>query len=266
MVLGMTARRSALEEHFAVWQAAEAPVRHVQFGGLSDEPFADEAWMRAAMDRAGTLYPDASFSAHAYKVNLAEKTPRVRAVWLAIAREHLQLAARLGLDFLNFHLGWGSGGTRIKHTAYREALVPVIEELVDLGEELGVGVHIENLYPRPIHAEQRMLGDRPSDFSRILSAVSSPALRLCYDYGHGNIDEYGICILRENAARLGSVHVHDNDQMNDLHAALFDGTIDWPAELAFLRRVGFRGPFILEQSPQRQLISVQRLRARGLLP
>lgn len=265
MVLGMSAKRKELDEHLTAWKTVNAPVEHVQFGGLSDKPLSDTVWLKEAMAKIRGAYPNASFSAHAYKVNLAEKTPRVRAVWLEIAREHILLASQLGIRFLNFHLGWGSGGTRIKHIAYREALLPVIKELADTGEKLGVDIHVENLYPRPIHAEQRMLGDRPSDFTRILGAIDSTALKLCYDYGHGNIDEYGKCILRENIMRLGSVHVHDNDQMNDLHEALFEGTIDWLSEISFLDGAGFNGPFILEQNPRRQALSVRRLRDRGLL-
>ena len=77
MVLGMSAKRKELDEHLTAWKTVNAPVEHVQFGGLSDKPLSDTVWLKEAMAKIRGAYPNASFSAHAYKVNLAEKTPRV---------------------------------------------------------------------------------------------------------------------------------------------------------------------------------------------
>jgi sugar phosphate isomerase/epimerase len=114
--------------------------------------------------------------------------------------------------------------------------------------------------------EISMLGDRVSDFQLFFDEISSPSLKLCYDYGHGNIDEHGIDILKTFSSRLGSIHAHDNDQMSDMHWPVADprGTIDWASEFAYLKSIGFKGPFILESKPADEVMSLINIAETGL--
>ena len=44
------------------------------------------------------------------------------------------------------------------------------------------------------------------------------------------------------------VHAHDNRGRSDDHLVPFDGSIDWPAAMTALQKVGYDGPVILEIS------------------
>lgn len=263
MKLGISGSAAELMQYPELWPGMKACPVHFQINKVTDLPYEEKGGYQKAMEHLRSLCPQAEFSMHAYKCNLAEKTPRVREAWLKIARETLEVAGSLGMRFVNFHLGWGTGDTRVKHTVYRDALTPVLKDLAETGRGFGVEVHLENLYPRPLHAGMQMLGDRLSDFEHWFREIDSPWLKLCYDYGHGNMEEYGVEILRRCAPRLGSLHVHDNDQMNDLHGVVTKGTIDWERELRFLERICFSGPFILEAKPEIQAESLRCLADRG---
>ena len=43
-----------------------------------------------------------------------------------------------------------------------------------------------------------------------------------------------------------TTHVHDNRGRTDDHLVPFDGTIDWPAALMALSKVGYTGPLVFE--------------------
>ena len=45
---------------------------------------------------------------------------------------------------------------------------------------------------------------------------------------------------------LIATHVHDNRGRTDDHLVPFDGTIDWPAALTAVQKVGYDGPLMLE--------------------
>lgn len=263
MKLGISGSTAELLRYPELWGGGVPVPEHVQLNGVADDPHAEKAQYERAIGHMRACCPGAEFSMHAYKCNLTEKSPRIRRKWLRIAQETLCVAGELGMKLVVFHLGSGSGGSRIQHSAYRDRLVPVLEELTLEGRRHGVEVHIENLYQRLRHAEIQMLGDRPGDFLHWFSRIDSSWLKLCYDYGHGNIDECGIEILRGCKDRLGSLHVHDNDQLSDLHRAMNAGTIDWERERQFLKAIDFKGPFILEAAPAVQAVSLRYLREEG---
>jgi sugar phosphate isomerase/epimerase len=45
---------------------------------------------------------------------------------------------------------------------------------------------------------------------------------------------------------LITTHVHDNRGRTDDHLVPFEGTIDWPAALTAVQKVGYDGTFVLE--------------------
>ena len=263
--IGVSIRYEELGKYPNIYVNSAIMPGHIQISGLPAEAAEFKDFLKPVIKNIRVSNPDITFSMHAYKFNLAEKAARVHAIWVELAKDTIFAASKLEMSFVSFHLGYGSGGTRIRHQAYTEALVPVLQELVNTAASYGLEVHIENLYPRPIHSEICMLGDRVRDFRLIFDSIKSPFLKLCYDYGHGNIDEHGIDILRAFPDRLGSVHAHDNDQMADMHGPIADpasGTINWAEEFYYLNEVNFKGPFILESSFNNQIKSLENM-SRG---
>lgn len=85
---------------------------------------------------------------------------------------------------------------------------------------------------------ENVMEPEPSFLTGIVRAVSDPRLRICLDLGHANT-----CVSKVPAADwlsacapyLSHVHLHNNNGDRDLHAALFDGTLDIAALLRQLQ-------------------------------
>jgi sugar phosphate isomerase/epimerase len=242
-------------------------IGHIQIFGAHETDLKPKE-IKSKLTEFIAAYPGVSLSFHAYSgMNLVEEVQRVRNVWIQLAKQLLDLAADVGAIFVNFHAGYGiDANSWIRRQKYREALIPVLQQLLD-DTPRTVEIHLENLYPLPRHSDFCYVGDRLSDFNYFFGQITDTRLKLCYDYGHGNLDEYGIETLRQLADRLGSVHAHDNDQVIDVHASmgrLNVGTIPWSEEIRFLKEMRFAGPFILEGKIEEQLGSLEYLRGMGL--
>jgi sugar phosphate isomerase/epimerase len=212
--------------------------------------------------------PQLTFSVHAaVQMNLAEDVPEIQKIWLELAKKTIYFAREIGAVFVNFHAGKGGNGTRSSRERTRRALVPVLEALIEAAAACGLEFHLENTCPVSRYSEFCKMGDRANDFRFFFDHLDSPTFKLCYDYGHGNLEEDGIRILRDFSTRLGSVHVHDNNELLDQHLSVGDpdGTINWPQELDFLEQIDFKGPFILESSAENQLKSMSYLKTIGRL-
>jgi sugar phosphate isomerase/epimerase len=65
---------------------------------------------------------------------------------------------------------------------------------------------------------------------------------------------------------LVATHVHDNHGTQDEHLAPFRGTIDWPAAVIALQKVGYDGVMMLEMGgtgdPAATLLAAREARAR----
>jgi sugar phosphate isomerase/epimerase len=69
---------------------------------------------------------------------------------------------------------------------------------------------------------------------------------LCLDFGHAHIDGEIVDAIETVSEHLITTHVHDNRGRTDEHLVPLDGTIDWPAALTAVQKIGYEGPLILE--------------------
>jgi sugar phosphate isomerase/epimerase len=213
--------------------------------------------------------PGVEISIHAYPFNFAESVESVRSIWVELANQTLGFASSIGATFVNFHCGYGiDAGKRKQHIEVVRQLIPVLHKITDLGIRHNIEIHIENLYSEQRNSDFCKIGDRLSDFQKIFKSIDSSMLKLCYDYGHGNLDEHGIDILRNFYYRLGSVHAHDNDQLADIHWSIGNGdlgSINWNEEIKYLNSFNYKGPFILEGYQNDQLASLKYLKKMNLI-
>ena len=56
-----------------------------------------------------------------------------------------------------------------------------------------------------------------------------PAVGICYDSGHAHITADAAATLHLLSPYVVTVHLHDNDGVDDLHLIPGQGTIDWPS-------------------------------------
>ena len=123
--------------------------------------------------------------------------------------------------------------------------------LTPLAKEYGVKVAIENMWQfNPVSRE--IVDDicaSPKELSDLYDAVDDPDnFTVCLDVGHVPLcnrePEDAIKIIGHD--RLGALHVHDVDYVNDLHTLPGMGKIDWDKVCRALGEIDYKGEFTLE--------------------
>jgi sugar phosphate isomerase/epimerase len=69
---------------------------------------------------------------------------------------------------------------------------------------------------------------------------------VCLDFGHAHMDGDLLDAIETVSGHLIATHVHDNRGKADDHLVPFDGTIDWPAALTAVQKVGYDGTLLFE--------------------
>ena len=113
-----------------------------------------------------------------------------------------------------------------------------IDELQGLAGALGVRVALEVI---------------PNELSRVGSLVhfieevlDDSTAGVCLDFGHAHMDGDLVDAIETVSEHLITTHVHDNRGRTDDHLVPFEGTIDWPAALTAVQKVGYDGTLVLE--------------------
>jgi sugar phosphate isomerase/epimerase len=96
----------------------------------------------------------------------------------------------------------------------------------------GVQVMIENI-PNEISTF-----DRIEEFK---SVSQLPDIGICYDTGHGHIQQASPIF-----ASVGATHLHDNHGEKDEHLWPFEGTLDWPRLVDKMVTSGYKGTLTFE--------------------
>ncbi|MEO7189672.1 MAG: sugar phosphate isomerase/epimerase family protein [Vicinamibacterales bacterium] len=68
----------------------------------------------------------------------------------------------------------------------------------------------------------------------------------CLDTGHAHLTGGAPEAAELLSGYISTTHIHDNRGKADDHLMPFDGTIDWPATLMTLSKVGYTGPYMFE--------------------
>jgi sugar phosphate isomerase/epimerase len=69
---------------------------------------------------------------------------------------------------------------------------------------------------------------------------------ICLDFGHAHLDAGAPEAAEALSGHVITTHVHDNKGQLDNHLVPFDGTVDWPATLMAMSKVGYSGPLMFE--------------------
>ena len=170
-------------------------------------------------------------------MSIASADTKARALAMAEVERALQIARRIPMKVFVVHLGWprthkGFGGSN------RDAARRSLEALFEIAEPLGVELAVEVI---------------PNDLSRAGSLVNlaeedleSAEIGICLDLGHAHLDGDLVDAIEVVSGHLACVHVHDNHGRADDHLMPFEGTIDWPAAMTALQKVGYDGALIFE--------------------
>ena len=117
-----------------------------------------------------------------------------------------------------------------------------LSELCNYAHQMGVTIALENIPPsaEPVDEIDCTLNNQRRVFAGI-------GLKYCLDIGH--VPLCGADMQAEAlvaGSDLVTLHIHNNNGLEDIHNMPNDGTIDWPALYEFLRGMGYKDQFVLE--------------------
>jgi sugar phosphate isomerase/epimerase len=184
----------------------------------------------------------------------ADPDARRRAV---VETEHaLHVARRIEARVLVTHLGLLRSQPQEAAGESRVAARRSIEELLRTAEPLGVRIALEVI--------QNEASRAPSLVHFVEEDLEGSHVGICLDVGHAHLDGDLLDVIDTVSEHLVSTEVHDNQGRTDEHLVPFEGTIDWPAALTSVQKVGYDGALIFElaaQGPPKEVLKRAR-RAR----
>lgn len=124
-------------------------------------------------------------------------------------------------------------------------------ELLPFAKDCGVKIATENMFnwnhqkncPGPAACSS------PESFIEHIKAVNDDYFVACLDIGHAEIESLETSapeMIRTLGKHLQALHIHDNDQKNDLHQIPFSMNIDFDAVTKALKDIGYNGYLTLE--------------------
>lgn len=116
---------------------------------------------------------------------------------------------------------------------YGEIGLERIRKITQYARELGVKVAFENTAIKGY-------------LEYVLENIQDDNVGMCLDSGHLHVffdDEFNFELAKN---RIFAVHLHDNDQSDDLHLLPFDGTVNWKFIVQKLKECNYGGPVTLE--------------------
>lgn len=124
----------------------------------------------------------------------------------------------------------------------REVNFEFYSRLAEVGREFDVVIALENM---PFVRQPWWL---PAPIAEFAASFQNDYVKVCLDTGHSFMrgDSPDDAVRAIGADLLTTLHVHDNDGTEDQHLVPYDGKTNWPAFIASLREVGFRGALSLE--------------------
>ena len=169
----------------------------------------------------------------------------------------LAIARQIPAKFMVVHLGVpgsrAASGDNSRAAASRSA-----EEICTLAEPLGVRVALE-VIPNDLSSAQAVVTMLDRDFE-------GTKVGLCMDFGHAHLMGDVADAIEIAAEHLVTTHVHDNRRREDDHLVPYQGTIDWPAALVTMLKIGYDGTYMMELantgSPAAVLEEARRARQR----
>jgi len=210
-------------------------------------PNAPHLWTdeRAAAVRAATERGGIHLGLHTLSgVNIAETAPFVADAVDEYLRAYIELAARVGAEWIVVHGGFHFTSD---YAARRAASIERLGRAVERAERAGVRLLLENLNREPEHAEVRYLAFSVEECREYFGRIRSPALGWAFTVNHAHLVPEGIAGFLDavGAERCGEVRVADNRGDFEQHLAPGEGTIDFADMFGRLEGTGYRGHYML---------------------
>lgn len=176
-------------------------------------------------------------------LSLASNDPDARARAMAESEHALHVARRIPVKVLVTHVGLPRTQAPAAPDG-RAAARRSIEELQRMAGPLGVQVAVE-VIPNELSRAASLVHFVENDLEGLESQGGAP-VGICLDFGHAHMDGDLLDAIETVSEHFVTTHVHDNRGRTDDHLVPFEGTIDWPAALTAVQKVGYDGTLMLE--------------------
>jgi sugar phosphate isomerase/epimerase len=192
----------------------------LQLHSVHSPMYTDDIWGRSG--------PDSHIN-----ITLRNKPDRIR--WVDEIKRALEIAEVAPFRYLIQHLG--DKDQQFSEEAF-EAAYNSLDELCLFARQRGVEILLENI-PNDLSTASRL---------KYFNEFTHLNMNFVFDTGHAHIGAgvgHEFNIMRD---RIRSLHVHDNDGVNDIHffPGNADGTIDWTSAMEMLRARPGQYPLLLE--------------------
>lgn len=171
-------------------------------------------------------------------LSLASADASLRAKTLDETEHALRIARRIPYKMLILHLGVPRTQQPSPGENSRDGARRSVEALQKLAEPLGVQVAVE-VIPNELSKAESLV-------HFVEDVIDAPQVGICLDFGHAHLDGDVVDAIETVSEHLIATHVNDNDGRLDQHLLPFDGTIDWPAALTAIQKVGYDGTMMME--------------------
>jgi sugar phosphate isomerase/epimerase len=179
-------------------------------------------------------------------MSLASTDAAARAVAVAEAETALHIARRIPVNVLVVHVGLPRtepAGAPDGRAAARRS----VEELQAFAAPLGVQIALE-VIPNELSRAGSLVHFFEEDVHVGAGddGVAGRDVGICLDFGHAHMAGDLVDAIETVSEHVVSTHVHDNGARADDHLVPFDGTIDWPAAMTAVQKVGYDGTLMFE--------------------
>jgi sugar phosphate isomerase/epimerase len=191
-------------------------------------------------------------------LSLANADAEVRGRALAESERALHIARRIPVGVMVTHLGIPRSQLPGPGENGRDAARRSLDALAGLAEPLGVRIAVEVL-PNEL--------SRPGSLVHLVETdLEARDVGICLDLGHAHLEGDVVDAIETVSEHLIATHVDDNRGRADDHLLPFEGTIDWPAAMTALQKVGYEASLTFEVgargSARETLRKAQRARER----
>ena len=239
--------RRRLEDGLA-WAAAH-DVHYVDacLEGAPDHPNAPASWTaeRVAGVRAACERHDIHLGLHsASAINVAETSPLLAAAADEYLRVYMDLAGRLGAEWIVVHGGYHFTGD---YAARLAASLDRLQRAAAHAEQRGARLLLENLNREPEHAEIRYLAHDLEECRGYFDRIRSTALGWAFTVNHAHLVPEGIDGFLDavDLGRCGEVRLADSHGRYEQHLRPGEGTIDFARMFARIEGGGYRGHYMM---------------------
>jgi sugar phosphate isomerase/epimerase len=177
-------------------------------------------------------------------VNVAETAPFVGEAVDAYLRAYMDLAGRLGAEWIVVHGGFHFSSD---YEARRQASLARLGRAAEYAERVGVRLLLENLNREPEHAEVHYLAFNLEECQEYFRRLQSPKLGWAFTVNHAHLVPEGIDGFLDglDVSRCGEVRLADNRGDRELHLRPGEGTIDFRRLFHRLEGAGYPGHYML---------------------